>query len=420
MNTLSDKELDEIMKNINIDENKKPINNKNKKINLDNIDMDDYDTQTKKAIKELSILPDYYKILGVNINDTIENIKINGQKKISKFHPDKVKSSLQKITNLDEREKEKKSIEMQYKLVTEAYNVLKDPNRRKQYDLEKKTIDGKDFISQKKAFKDFIELNNSEIVSEDKKKLNYLLASQEFDKKNNFKKDKLTVKPLTKEECAQKFTDLQMQRDMEFNEIIPKNKFMGKTFNLVDFNENWERQNKKHLKKSKNNDSSLILLDGISAANDVGLTGGSNFISIDANYDDLFTEKNSDLFTSVLLSDDEDNNSNSNNDDNIISYENEFDDPRKYVTGHNENRDPDELTKKMLDFSKSRDNDLFIQQDKTTTDSYWNDVLDNPLNISSQMGSVIGNIKQGGISNKTKYLQMDKIDAYKKLVMENT
>lgn len=63
---------------------------------------------------------DYYKVLGVNKSATQEEIKKAYRKLAVKYHPDK---------NLGNKEAEK-----QFKELAEAYEVLKDPEKRKKYD----------------------------------------------------------------------------------------------------------------------------------------------------------------------------------------------------------------------------------------------------------------------------------------------
>ena len=64
---------------------------------------------------------DYYKILGVNRTATAEEIKKAYRKLAQKYHPDKAKGN-------------KKQAEEQFKKVSEAYAVLSNAEKRKQYD----------------------------------------------------------------------------------------------------------------------------------------------------------------------------------------------------------------------------------------------------------------------------------------------
>ncbi len=63
---------------------------------------------------------DYYKILGVNRNASQDEIKKAYRKLAVKYHPDKTKGD--------------KNSENKFKEISEAYEVLKDPEKRKKYD----------------------------------------------------------------------------------------------------------------------------------------------------------------------------------------------------------------------------------------------------------------------------------------------
>lgn len=63
---------------------------------------------------------DYYKILGVNKNASVEEIKKSYRKLAMKYHPDHAKGD--------------KSAEEKFKKISEAYAVLSDKEKRKQYD----------------------------------------------------------------------------------------------------------------------------------------------------------------------------------------------------------------------------------------------------------------------------------------------
>ncbi len=83
---------------------------------------------------------DYYKILGVNKNATDEELKKAYRKLAMKYHPDHTKGD--------------KAAEDKFKSVNEAYAVLSDKEKRKQYD----TYGSEDFhqrFSQEDIFRNF-------------------------------------------------------------------------------------------------------------------------------------------------------------------------------------------------------------------------------------------------------------------------
>ncbi len=68
---------------------------------------------------------DFYKILGVDKKATASEIKKAYRKLALKYHPDK---------NIETEEK-KKTAEKKFKAITEAYNILSDDKKRRQYDM---------------------------------------------------------------------------------------------------------------------------------------------------------------------------------------------------------------------------------------------------------------------------------------------
>src|SRR6202789_3654327 len=64
--------------------------------------------------------PDYYKVLGVGKNATDEEIKKAYRKLARKYHPD--------------RNPGDKQAEERFKEISQAHDVLSDPDKRKEYD----------------------------------------------------------------------------------------------------------------------------------------------------------------------------------------------------------------------------------------------------------------------------------------------
>jgi molecular chaperone DnaJ len=68
---------------------------------------------------------DYYKILGVSKNASEDEIKKAYRKLAVKYHPDKLANA---------SEKERQEGEDKFKEISEAYDILSDPQKRQQYD----------------------------------------------------------------------------------------------------------------------------------------------------------------------------------------------------------------------------------------------------------------------------------------------
>jgi len=84
----------------------------------------------------------YYEILGVSPNATQEEIKEAYRKLVLKYHPDKVPPE------------KKKEAEEKFKEISEAYEVLSDPEKRKLYDTYG-TADFSDYSNYNFNFQDF-------------------------------------------------------------------------------------------------------------------------------------------------------------------------------------------------------------------------------------------------------------------------
>ena len=84
---------------------------------------------------------DYYKILGVDKNSSADDIKKAYRKLALKWHPDKNPNN--------------KSSEENFKKISEAYAVLSDSEKRKNYDMFGSADQFRQRYSQEDIFKDF-------------------------------------------------------------------------------------------------------------------------------------------------------------------------------------------------------------------------------------------------------------------------
>jgi curved DNA-binding protein CbpA len=337
---------------------------------------------------------DYYKILGVSKTDDIDTIKSKGKNRLMKFHPDKVK----KMTN-DPEEIEKYN--RQYDIIYRAYKVLRDPIKRKEYDLKKKAIDEQNFEKQKVSFKEFQELQEKNINPETKSmaKLEFQRAMNEMNEKRGFDPDADIA--ISKTDAMNRLSELMLQREQQDIECIPKKIFKGdqptgEEFHKA-FNKKWNQKVKK--KEKQNNDHSIITLDGISAANDGGLFT-EQYTSIDFNDDLIANGVGTTLYDNVNVNE-------LNIDDDVSSNgedypEENFDD--KPIT---------DIEAKMREYEQQRNSDMNIKMDEMKS------VIENPFNISSQFKNVIGEDISSKTPDKTKN-KVDKktLEAYKELLYD--
>ena len=370
----------------------------------------------RKAYVDLFTHIDIYKVVKGSPKDSDEQLKEKCTKLLAKLHPDKRKYLLEKFSK-DERVRENKKLDIQYKMVRDAYEIFRNPERRKYYDSQKKVTDSKNFVKQKDSFEDFIKLQESEINEKSKSfaENNFKMLAMESDKKHNYDKELESAPKLGEATLKKKVLDLEMIRKQQECEYAPKKLFSENTpYNPITFNQFFEKHKKREERKnkSKNRDSSLVVWEGISAANDVGFDGANDFIPVndDKNYGSLYIESNpeSSLFASTLDSDDESVELSDISDENIdVSY----------VENHNKNRSEDAFKSMLEQREKER-----AEFDKTLEKfSEYKPVTDNPMNISSQMGRLIGTKTHGTIEYdkpKEKKITKDELEAYKKLIYD--
>jgi curved DNA-binding protein CbpA len=389
MDTIDDNELFKQMKqkkyNDNVSQDSTSKESKESKESKD-------DTNIRKIEKNGF---DYYKILGVDKDTNITDIKKRYRKLLAKYHPDKYKEL---------PEKERKTKEKQFQLVQIAGKVLTDESAKKVYDLEQKTIKSKDFYTQKNSFEEFIKLQEAGVTDETKKRaqLDFESETGKLNKLRGFDPDKMKDK-LDKKDLDKHIGDLRAQRDIDMIELSQKNMFEGRQFSPLEFNKLFEKDKKKQEKKQKKKQEAGELSklgDEFTAFNDNGL---GNFISVDDNYGELFGSDNfrenslygkmkEDFSVSDISSDDEE-------------YKNDYD-------AHNKNRDSksaDDLYTKMM-----RDRDLFDNNLKDTKTAGYKDVMEDQFGISRQFGRMLGN----DITQKVKPQKIDSdiVKVYNKMI----
>lgn len=396
--------------------------------NQDNVDPETFDSSkdsskdpnTKKAYSDLSNGDiDYYKIIGASPEDSQDEIRRKCNRKVAKYHPDKVNLLLVKVPE-EERAKEKKRLDMQYKLIRQAYSVLKDVNKRKWYDLQRKSIKSSSLTHQKQSFSDFIKLQTSEISESTKEQAqtNFKMASLELDRKHGFNRNELNEPKMSKHETEKKLSDLIIVRDMIDIECTKKNMFEGRSFDQTEFNKQWEKMNKKEKKKGTS-DQSIIKWSGVSASNDFGLVGSSDFVSVENNYDNLYSTQKPESceFGTVFSSSSEEE----------FNFSSDTEDTDKDEGIEKHNYDKDDVMAKYNEIM----NDRMINPNQPNCGGVMNDrmiiptncgsIMDGPMNISSQMNSMIGEdykIAQSMPRNK-KHVDKEMVEAYKHLVYEN-
>ena len=338
---------------------------------------------------------DYYKILGIDKDTNISDIKKKYRKLLAKYHPDKHK---------DLPDKERKTKEKQYQLVQMAGKVLTDEGSKKVYDLEQKTIKSKDFNSQKNNFEEFIKLQEAGMTEENKKRsqLDFESETNKLNKLRGFDPDKMKDK-INKNELDRHIGDLKAQRDIDMIELSQKNIFEGRQFSSMEFNKLFEKDKKKQEKKIKKKQESGELVkagEDFTAFNDNGI---ENFISVNDDYGELFGKDN--FKENSMFGKMKDNFSVSDISSDDDEYDNNYE-------NHNKNRDSkttDDLLMRIM-----RDRGDFDNKLKDTKTAGYKDVMEDQFGISRQFGKMLGR----DISQKIKpqKLDNDMINVYNKMI----
>tara|TARA_Y100000780_G_C13668533_1_gene411446 strand:+ start:781 stop:1857 length:1077 start_codon:yes stop_codon:yes gene_type:complete len=348
------------------------------KIKNDNDEI--FDEEDKKSDcsddKEISI--NYYKILGVNENAKMIDIKKAYKKKLRLYHPDKVEKTTDN--------------KIKYKLIREAGEILTNERKRKAYDFHKDTADrDNDFFSQKDSFKDFIKLQESKMSEEDRK-ISKLRFEEEINKMNNKHGfNEKETKPIDINDYNQKLEDMLLSREQEEIDFEHKDIFKGKSFDNNQFNKLFEKK-----KKIGKNNGMMTKIDDYTSFNDSEL---NNFSGIDNN--ELYMNDNKNMDAGFI-----DNNSE-------ISFES--DDEEYNMDDKITSSELDAMMKKMVEERNNEDDEF----GNMGMDGYKSVMDDDKFNISSQLGFMVGNsTAMKGDQNFQKSRKKNKktIKAYKELM----
>ena len=381
LNTLSDEELFERMRSKK--SNKKFEDNDDTSNNNDNTDINN--------IKRTGY--DYYKILGVTPTTELSDIKRKYRHKIAEYHPDKLKF-------LSDSKKKLKN--EQFQLIRMAGEILTNPEKKKFYDLQMKTLKSKDLQNQKQSFEDFLKLQDSE-MTDDKKKSAQLEFKKHTEKMNQIRGlDTSSIDVKYDRNTSNKLLqDLQAQRDMEAIEIAQRNVFEGRSFNPSEFNKMFEKDKKikdKKIKKKQEKGELVKYDDMFTAFND---TGVGNFISVNDDYGELFGKedfKSSTTFgrNKSGLSDDELSISSLSD----IEFEDDY-------NNHSKKKISDDDIRK---FEQLRTQET-TRYDKMNL-SEFKSVMEDQFGISKNFGTMIGN----EIGQKPSQITSQMVNAYNKLI----
>ena len=380
-NTLSDEELIERMRSKKL----------NKKIEDNNASNNNNEINDINNIKKMGY--DYYKILGVTPTTELSDIKRKYRHKIAEYHPDKLKF-------LSDNKKKLKN--EQFQLIRMAGEVLTNPEKKKFYDLEMKTIKSKDLQNQKQSFEDFLKLQDSE-MTEDKKKFAELDFKKNTEKMNQLRgldTSALDIK-YDRNTSNKLLQDLQAQRDMEAIEIAQRNVFEGRSFNPSEFNKMFEKDKKikdKRIKKKQDKGELVKYDDTFTAFND---TGVGNFISVNDDYGELFGKEDFKSSTNFGR-----NKSGLSEDELSISSISDIEFEDDY-NNHSKKKISDDDIRK---FEQMRNQDT-TRYDKMNLNEFKS-VMDDQFGISKNFGTMLGN----EIGQKPSQITSHMVNVYKKLI----
>ncbi len=374
---------------------KKDRNPKIKRRIVSNDSDSDSDNVNNKKVKHVKKYGyDYYKILGIEKTASMSEIKKKYRKLLGKYHPDKLNQLSDKKRN---------EATQKYKLIRIAGDVLSNIEKRKHYDLEQKVIKSKDFVSQKKSFEEFMELQNSEISDASRKRaeLDFFKGQEDINKKMGFNSEE-AKKAISIADANKSFEMLKQQREMEELEAMKPNLFADRQFSNSEFNKLFEKEKKRNEKKEqKKRGSGMVRYDpGFTAYNNMG----NNFVSVEEDYNNLFGSNNF-IGNNMCGKVDSDYSSLDDSDVSSDEYNDEYDNHNKEVTATDFNKQLEQMMK-----MREEDDKLF----KNMRHDDFSSAMNDEFGVSKDFGVMLGK----DITNRrnTKLLDNKAIKNYDKLI----
>ena len=394
-NTFISPEDEELLKNIvDPDKTEKRKMKVKKSKSMGETDKDDIDgeEENKEVLKIKKFGFDFYKILGVDKNTDITEIKSISRKLLAKYHPDN-------FINLSNEQRKQK--EQQFQLIQMAQKTLTDVSAKKYYDLQQQTIKEKDFFTQKQSFEDFIKQQESEDTPESRARaqLDFIKLSDKKNKEVGYNPD-LEVK-LSKHDTDRNLTDLVARREEEEIEITHKNIFEGRKFNPSEFNKIFEKEKRKKEKQTKKGNGELTKYDdNVMAFNN---TKFSDFVGVNDNYEVPFSETGDTL--DKLFSDPSNVSSPSESEPSDYEYNDDY-------NKHNHDKAAYQklIEKKLLE--REQEDKLYDNRERS---DFNNNIMDIPDGISKEFGTMIGKDITSTLT-RSKKIDIDLINAYNKMI----
>lgn len=218
---------------------------------------------------------DLYDILNLDHDCDNKDIKPAYRSLVKKFHPDHGGDA-----------------EL-FALITHAFNILKDPKSRKEYDdiheLSKQSVHS--HVSLKDNYSQYREAENTSYVEKTKEEKDAELSkiTTEFDLKHKYDRSTSGGGALSKQETAHRLEDLSLVREQDEIEYTPDELFQKGRFNQSTFNAMFDKLKEKG---QVGLGSTLIKHDGDPNA----WVPDSNYSSFDNAYDNVYVEQSNDEF----------------------------------------------------------------------------------------------------------------------------